>query len=156
VTVRHVLAHEWPRLKDIRLRSLQSDPAAFGSTHDRELTRPAEWWITGAAGSEDGRERRYFVIEDGTRWLGLALVRADDESPGDAVINAMWIAPEIRGRGHSKRLAEACIAWAAERLYPRVNLNAKLDNEVAIAAYRRLGFEPIRTEGDELVLSRSL
>jgi predicted GNAT family acetyltransferase len=37
-----------------------------------------------------------------------------------------------------------------------VNLNAKLENEVAIAAYRRLGFEPIRTEDDELVLSRNL
>jgi RimJ/RimL family protein N-acetyltransferase len=156
VIVRHVLAHEWPRLKEIRLLALETDPAAYGSTYESELARPDEWWVTGVAGSEAGETRRNFIIEDGERWLGLALVREDDDAPGDAVINAMWVAPEIRGQGYSRHLCEACIAWAREHGYPRITLNAKLDNASAIAAYRSAGFEPIRTEGDELVLSRSL
>jgi GNAT superfamily N-acetyltransferase len=156
VTVRPVLSHEWLRLREIRLRSLQTDPAAFGSTHERDLAHPDEWWTAGAVDSEEGREKRYFAIDDGARWLGLALVRADDESLGDAVINAMWVAPEIRGRGHSKRLCEACIAWATERGFPRINVSAKLDNDIAVCAYRAAGFEPIRNQDDELVLTRYL
>ena len=83
-------------------------------------------------------------------------MRADDDSPGDAVINAMWVAPEIRGQGFSKQLCEACIAWAIEHGYPAINLNAKLDNDVAIAAYKAAGFEPSHVVEDELVLRRAL
>ena len=74
----------------------------------------------------------------------------------DAVINAMWIAPEIRGRGYGKQLCEACIAWATQHAYPRIYLHAKRDNAAALATYRAVGFEPVGTEGDELVLTRTL
>ena len=151
-----MLAHEWERLKDVRLRALRSDPRAYGSTYEGDLARPDEWWTTGAAGSESGEERRNFVVDDGERWLGLALVRADDESPGDAVINAMWVAPEIRGQGYSRQLCEACIAWATEHGFPAINLSAKLDNDVAIAAYKAAGFAPSHVVDDELVLTRTL
>jgi ribosomal protein S18 acetylase RimI-like enzyme len=68
----------------------------------------------------------------------------------------MWIAPEIRGRGFSKRLCEACIGWATARGFPRVTISATLDNAAAIGAYRAVGFEPVDTQDDELVLSRTL
>jgi ribosomal protein S18 acetylase RimI-like enzyme len=151
-----VLAHEWRPLRDVRLRALQGDPAAFTSTYAAEVVRPDEWWTSGAAGSELGEHRRTFIVDGGERWLGMALVREDDDSPGDAVINAMWVAPEIRGQGYSKRLCEACVTWAAEHAFPRINVSALLGNDVAIAAYRTAGFEPIRTQGEELLLTRNL
>ena len=96
----HVRAHEADRLRELRLASLQADPHAFGATYESDAARPASWWERGARLSGAGDEQRTFVVvgDDG-RWLGMALVRPDDETPGAAVLNAMWVAPEARGRG---------------------------------------------------------
>ena len=56
--VRHVLAHEADRLREIRLRSLASDPDAFGATFEGDAARPYDWWERGAKRSEQGSERR--------------------------------------------------------------------------------------------------
>jgi hypothetical protein len=81
--VRHVLGHEAQRLREIRLRALATDPAAYGSTYAEEVDRPDAWWERGATLSEAGDEQRHFVLaDDEDAWFGLALVREDDESPG--------------------------------------------------------------------------
>jgi len=156
VRVRHVLAHEAGRLREIRLRSLQADPYAYGSTYEGDLARPADWWERGARRSEQGAQRTYVVVDDADRWLGMALVRPDDESVGDAVINAMWVAQEIRGRGASRLLLDACVAWAREHRFRAVNLAVYTTNIPAFRAYEAAGFVVMRTEHDETFLSRRL
>ena len=79
----HVRAHEADRLRELRLASLQADPHAFGATYESDAARPPSWWERGARLSDAGEEQRTFVVvgDDG-RWLGMALVRPDDETPG--------------------------------------------------------------------------
>lgn len=155
--VRHVRAHEAERLREIRLRSLATDPAAFGATFEGDRSRPASWWEDGARRSEAGIEGRTFVVvDDDDRWLGMALVRPDDESPGDAVINAMWVAPEARRRGAGRALLEACAEWARAQRFAAVNLAVRLDNAPARAAYVAAGFAFLRAHDDEHILKRRL
>lgn len=154
--VRHVLAHEADRLREIRLRSLATDPEAFGATFEGDASRPADWWERGARHSEHGVQRTFVVVDDEDRWLGMALVRADDESPGEAVVNAMWVAPEARRRGAAHALLEACADWARERHFRAVNLSVRIVNAPARAAYESAGFEFVRATGDEHVLKRRL
>ncbi|MDA0184830.1 GNAT family N-acetyltransferase [Solirubrobacter phytolaccae] len=154
--VRHVLAHEGERLREIRLRSLATDPEAFGATFEGDASRPADWWERGARHSEQGVQRTFVVVDEEDRWLGMALVRADDESPGDAVINAMWIAPEARRQGMGRALLEACVEWALERRFRAVNLAVRIINAPARAAYASAGFEFVRAERDEHQLKRPL
>ena len=118
----HVRAHEADRLRELRLASLQADPDAFGATYESDAARPPSWWERGARLSDAGDEQRTFVVvgDDG-RWLGMALVRPDDETPGEAVLNAMWVAPEARGRGSAQALCEACAQWAAEHGFSALN-----------------------------------
>ena len=150
-------AGEADRLREIRLAALQADPSAFGSTYDSDLARPAEWWERIARLSDEGREQRTYVLVDADdRWLGLALVRPDDDSPGDAVLNAMWVAPEARNQGAARALCEACATWAAAQAFPRLNLNVKVDNAAARAAYAAAGFVEARVEHDEYVMTRRL
>jgi RimJ/RimL family protein N-acetyltransferase len=156
VKVRHVRASEARRLREIRLRALATDPAAYSSTYARELERPDSWWEGGAQRSEDGVERRFVAVADDGEWVGLALVRPDEDSPGDAVINAMWVAPEARGRGVGRALCEACVAWAAEHGFPAVNLDAKIDNAAAIALYLAVGFVRVGVVDDEFHFTRRL
>ena len=144
--IRHVEAHEAERLRELRLASLQADPGAFGATYESDAGRPDAWWERGARLSGAGAEQRTFVVvDDEDRWLGMALVRPDDESPGDAVLNAMWVAPEARGRGHARALCEACAAWAQERGFAALNTAVVAGNAAARRTYESAGFIPVGT-----------
>jgi GNAT superfamily N-acetyltransferase len=165
VRVRHVLAGEADRLRELRLASLKADPHAFAVTYGADLAKPASWWEQGAARSDEGGEQRTFVVtDDDDRWLGLALVRPDDQAPGDAVLNAMWVAPEARRQGAARALCDACAAWAAERGFRALNLAVVIGNDAAQRAYEAAGFVPSHTttwveEGrslEELILTRRL
>jgi ribosomal protein S18 acetylase RimI-like enzyme len=154
--IRHVLAHEGDRLREIRLRALKTDPYAYGTTHAGDLERPASWWEEGARRSEAGVERRFIAVDSTDRWVGLALVREDDEAPGDAVINAMWVAPEARGLGLGRELCSACVAWARAAGFPVVRLTAKVGNAAAIGLYEAFGFERVGVVEDEFVFALRL
>ena len=93
----------------------------------------------------------------------MALVRLDDEAPDSAVLNAMWVAPEARGRRMARLLCEACGVWAAERGCRELRLAVVVDNDAARRAYESAGFA-VRGRGtwvgdgrtlDEFVMSRS-
>jgi len=151
VLVRHALASEHQQLREIRLESLAADPDAFGSTYERDLAHPPEWWERWAAQSELGASQRTFVLQaDDGRWLGLALVRIDDEQTAHAILNAMWVAPEARGQGAAKLLCDACATWASEHGCHDLTLAVVAANASALRAYETAGF----TAGTETTWTR--
>ena len=155
--LRPVRAHEGPRLRELRLACLAADPAAFTSNYADEAARPDEWWTRWAALSAAGIEQRTFVVVDeDDGWHGLALVRAEDERPGEAVINSMWVAPDARGRGAGRDLVAACVDWAAERGFTAVNLAVIEGNDAATRLYGAAGFTALDRAGAILNLSRPL
>jgi RimJ/RimL family protein N-acetyltransferase len=136
-----VRAGEHARLRELRLAALGGDPDAFGATYARDAAKPEEFWRTWAAQSEEGRVQRTFVLTgDDDRWLGLALVRPDGDRPGAAVLNAMWVAPEARGRRAAARLCDACARWAAERGLRQLTLTVVAGNDAGRRAYEAAGF----------------
>lgn len=139
--VRYLRAGEQAPLRQLRLVALATDPDAFGSTYASDASRPPEWWEEWAAQSEQGTtQRTYLLVDDDDRWLGLALVRLDDDRPGWAQLLAMWISPAARGRRGSLLLCDACAGWARERGAEELRLQVVLDNEVARRAYEAAGF----------------
>jgi RimJ/RimL family protein N-acetyltransferase len=139
--IRHVRSYEHDRLRELRLASLAADPTSFGATYARDAAQPPDFWRQWARQSEQGTRQRTFVLVDAhDRWLGLALVRFDDERPGAALLNAMWVSPAARGRGGAGALCDACAAWAADRGLREVTLNVLADNATARRAYVACGF----------------
>jgi len=154
IEVRHVRAGEGDRLKALRLHSLQADPHGFSSTYERESALPEDWWTSRAELSDAGSEQRTFVVVDeDDRWLGMALAR---DAGGQAVLNAMWVAPEARGRGAAKALCDACATWAKQRGFAALDVGVFPDNEPARRMYESAGFVTHAREGDELILRRPL
>jgi RimJ/RimL family protein N-acetyltransferase len=104
------------------------------------------------------------LVSDDDRWHGLALVRFDDETPGAAVVNAMWVGPSARGQRGARALCDACADWAAGRGCSELRLTVVVDNDAARRAYEAAGFAVCgRTtwprDGellDEFVMSRPL
>jgi RimJ/RimL family protein N-acetyltransferase len=136
--VRHF---EHARLRELRLASLRSDPDAFGSTYARAAGQSPDWWIQWAQRSETGATQRTFVlVSDRERWLGLALVRLDDDNPGSALLNAIWVAPEARGQHGAIQLCDARATWAAQHGCAEITLTVVVDNHSARRAYEAGGF----------------
>jgi GNAT superfamily N-acetyltransferase len=141
VRIRHVLAGEHERLRRLRLASLQADPNAFGGTYADEAARPSSWWERWAERSSDGSAQRTFVLVAGEDdWIALALVRLDEDRPGLAVLNAMWVEPRARRRGAAIRLCDACAEWAAQHGCGGLTLDVVVDNDAARLAYESAGF----------------
>jgi len=153
VIVDHVRSGDAERMKALRLRALQEDPQGFSSTYERELALPEDWWTSRAALSDAGEEQRMYVVTEGDRWLGMALARDDG---GTAVLNAMWVAPEGRGRGAARALSDACAGWAADHGFEVLEVGVFPDNAPARSMYEAVGFTPDREEDGILILRRAL
>lgn len=151
VVVRHVDASDWQAWRDIRLRSLQDAPDAFGSTLERELAFTREDWtgrldgagaaVLGCAGEE--------AVAMGAAW---------PYEDGKAMVVAMWTDPAWRGRGLASRVLDVLVRWARDH-DRRPDLWVTDGNPAARRVYERYGFvatgeqAPLR-EGSPLTMSR--
>jgi ribosomal protein S18 acetylase RimI-like enzyme len=125
----------------IRLRMLQEHPEAFGSSYEEAVAR----------GAEEQRARflqpHGFILGafDGAALVGtVGCVRHQGAKVRHkAFIWAVYVAPEVRGKGVARQLMEAAIArarseWAGLR---QIHLAVVATNAPARRLYRRLGFE---------------
>lgn len=79
---------------------------------------------------------------------GIGVVGLKPLAPGIAEIKRLYVAPEARGLGLGRRLAERAIAEARARDYERVRLDTHASSmRTAITLYRALGFAEIPPYG---------
>lgn len=133
--VRRPLAQEWACLRAIRLRALADSPGAFARTLDEERTRPEREWRNRAGGS-------YVAVAPDGSWVGMVGGLLEPESPQQAHLVGMWVAPDWRRRGVARRLAAAVIAWAEASGATEIHLWVAEANGSARALYDSLGFRP--------------
>jgi ribosomal protein S18 acetylase RimI-like enzyme len=134
--IRQIGEDDWQRLREVRLRALEQDPAAFLDTHANALTFPEEHWRTRATPTDD---QASFAFELDGHFDGLvACFVADD--PASVFLVAMWVTPELRGSGAARGLVEAVLDWARGRGAARVCLSVEGDNDRAAGLYEKCGF----------------
>jgi ribosomal protein S18 acetylase RimI-like enzyme len=140
--IRILTEEDLDALWSIRLRSLQENPEAFGSTYDETLQR----------GKESLRQRLrqphaascFLGAFDDERLVGIvAYVReAGTKGQHKGYIISMYVMPEQRGRGIGKALLAEAIALA--RALPGLDqllLAVVTVNTAARQLYHSLGFE---------------
>ena len=124
----------WTRLRELRLRALDDEPDAYGSSaqaeHDqdegawRRLASIGPWWLA-VDGADDvglvagGRREG----DDATRW-----------------VYSMWVDPRWRGREVAADLLDAVVAWATEEGATRLGLDVTDRVPRARRFYERYGF----------------
>lgn len=133
--VRAVEPHEWARLRELRLRALQEDPAAFGRTHAQERALPDREWQE-RVGLTEGAQ---LVAEEDDHWLGLLGIHMKE---GEREFVGLWVAPEARGRAVGMALLQQALAWARQRGDERVVLWVNVAQHHAADLYARAGFVP--------------
>jgi ribosomal protein S18 acetylase RimI-like enzyme len=155
VRIRLARPDDWERVRDIRLRSLEDAPDAFGATLEQErVYREPEWvaWIEGW----EGATNVMYVAEADDAFVGMA-VGSREGSASNAHLYAMWVEPAWRTRGVGSHLVHEVLAWARSWGSRRVILGVTENNDGAARFYERLGFadtgerHPLR-EGSPLMV----
>lgn len=136
---------DWPLVRAVRLRALEADPSAFASTVQREAGFTEEIWRDRIRGSA------WFLAmpsEPADAPAGMALIRPlEPGSNAEFEINAMWVAPELRGQGIGEAMLEATLGAAGSSGARTVRLWVTNGNDGALALYTRRGFRATgRTE----------
>jgi [ribosomal protein S18]-alanine N-acetyltransferase len=147
------------RLGEVELRPLRWWHLAAVGRLERRLF-PTDPWSDGMFWSE--------LAEAGSRWYvtawrpgaphegaaggfgelvgyaGLLAVRPElVDEPGDASVQTIGVAPELRRAGLGRVLLRTLLAEAMARDSRAVFLEVRVDNEPAQALYRDHGFEPV-------------
>lgn len=138
--VRRIRADEWEALRDLRLRGLRDSPTAFGSTFEEEKQRADDQWRERARASAAGDAQALFVVAVDGALRGMARGVPDERQRELCHLYGMFVAPDVRGRGHGRALVEAVCAWARSRGSRRVVLNVTETNAEAIRLHEGCGF----------------
>lgn len=136
VLVQELDENQWTRYRDIRLAALESDGHAFGGNLDSErLFTESEW-------RSKARQYVALVAVVGAEDIGMMTV---ENLKGDfgatSWVGSCWVDPEYRQHGALRALFEYLDLHAAQRDWSVQGLGVWVDNEIAITAYEKLGFE---------------
>lgn len=137
--IRRVTPAEWPAVRELRLRALKCDPAAFGSTLAREEAFTDDLWqerTTRTATSETSSQ--WVAVDPSERLVGTAVVA---EAEGRVNVFSMWVEPGLRNQGVGGRLLDAGLAWAGKRFAGReIHLEVNPRQVSAVRLYASRGF----------------
>jgi ribosomal protein S18 acetylase RimI-like enzyme len=123
--------------REIRLRALQDSPAAFASTYAREAAFDDAEWARRVQVWNGDQGIGFLAIDEG---VPCGIAGALLETPAQAQLVSMWIAPDYRQRGVGRSLVESVVAWADLRGLHLITLMVTSVNESALRFYERLGF----------------
>ena len=89
------------------------------------------------------------VVEDKDEIVasGYALIRETEKDYYNfktyAYLGFMFVKPEYRGKGINKIITDELVNWAKSRNISEIRLDVYAQNESAIKAYEKAGFEPL-------------
>jgi ribosomal protein S18 acetylase RimI-like enzyme len=137
--IRRSRTSEWRALRALRLRSLETDPLAFGSTLAHEAAFDDTEWRKRALDSSESSTFAQWVAEEASGQIVGCVVIA--EFDGKVGVYAMWVEPRVRGRGIGARLLDAGLRWAGMAFPGRdIQLDVNPRQTAAIQLYESRGF----------------
>jgi RimJ/RimL family protein N-acetyltransferase len=123
------------RFRDIRLEALQQNPEAFGSSFEWENDQSLAWFEERIAQSDI-----FGAFVDGDL-VGTAGFRVQDgpKRSHKGLLWGMYVRPTARHSGLGRRLVEAVVSHASERV-ELLQLTVVSENRTARQLYAGLGF----------------
>jgi ribosomal protein S18 acetylase RimI-like enzyme len=141
---------QWEQYKALRLRALQQDPQAFGSSYEEELSYPEEKWKS-YLNNPDSEIICAQAPNGELIGLMVASFNTKLKSKHIADIYSVFIDINHRGKGISKLMFANLLESIKQRnIIRKVKLTVNADQTAAIALYERFGFVRIGLFKDEL------
>lgn len=144
--VRLLAPPDAPAFQRLRLAGLRDCPSAFGASYDEERGIPAATVAERLAPKPD---RGVFGAFEDEELVGMAGLGREDMTKlaHKAFVWGVYVDPAARGKGISRALLQAAVAFAAAVPGLRqVNLSVNAGNTAAVRLYESLGFTQIGLE----------
>jgi ribosomal protein S18 acetylase RimI-like enzyme len=137
----------WPEFRELRLRALQTDPAAFGQSYAIAKDHPEELWQSRLRDVHDGVAWIVFAERSGslTGMIG-AFQTEDDRDRRNATVWGVFIDVGERGRGTGHALLSALLDQLAAAGMLTAKLTVNKDQIAAVSLYERHGFRIVGHE----------
>ena len=141
LNIRHVVADDWKRIRDIWVDFNSSEYAQYDTPHITEnanvQARIAKW-----AAANSGTEHMFFAICLGDTVIGYSAfnIRENGHEIGYCFHSA------YHGKGYAKESHVALIDYVRELGIKRLAAGTALNNTPSVALLTSLGFELIETE----------
>ncbi len=133
----HLLtADDWQRYRDIRLRSLEINPEAFGGKHEVESLWSEDQWR-----EQLQKFSPVVASRNGTDIAAMTIEVLEGDHGATCWIGGCWSDPGARGSGAFRALFNFVDQEADARGWNRQGLGVWRHNDSAIAAYKALGFD---------------
>jgi ribosomal protein S18 acetylase RimI-like enzyme len=137
----------WPEFRDLRLRALESEPAAFAQTHEVASAYPDDLWQGRLQEVLDGRSWIVFA-ERADMLVGMcgAFQTDDDRDRRSATIWGVFVDEQERGHGIGDALLTAIRAQLASAGILTATLTVNREQTAAVRLYERHGFRIVGHE----------
>lgn len=137
VNILKLRPEDWERFKEIRLKALQSDPLAFGSSYEEEVNRTEEVWR-----QKLGSSWAYAAVVSG-KLIGMVRVVFEQGKHVRHVANviSLFVDPVYRGKGVGEMIMKKVLTDLHDNsVVIKINLSVNAKQETAINLFRRIGF----------------
>lgn len=129
-------------MREARLRALQTDPASFGSTYERELAFEPGRWDEWASEDAEGGLYSTLLAVAGDHAVGIVTGARDEHETELFHVYSMWVAPEARGRGLGRRLLAGIEVWMRDSGGKTAQLSVTNEAAAAQRLYESAGYVP--------------
>ena len=138
-TIRPATEDDWPEIWPF-WREIVEAGETYAYPLDATSEQARGWWMEPPPGHT-------VVLEEGGVVLGSAKMGPNRPGRGSHVGTASFmVAPDARGRGVGRRLAEHVVAWHRDQGYRAIQFNAVVEtNTAAVALWESLGFRVVGT-----------
>jgi GNAT superfamily N-acetyltransferase len=139
VTIRSATAEDWPRIWPIFDATVRAGET-YAFPMDLTLDSAQGLWMEQPPGAT-------VVLEEGDQILGTAKMGPNRPGHGDHIGTASFmVAPEARGRGVGRALAEYVVQWHRDEGYRGIQFNAVVETNVAaVRLWEEFGFGIVGT-----------
>lgn len=142
-TIRQFLPEDVERYKSLRLEALQLDSGMFCNKYENEAAFPLEQWLARVSNPNGACFGLYCEDE----LIGITgIVITDKEKPEEAYLTQSYIRKAYRGKGLSKILYEARLAWAKAHQIKCLKVGHRASNLASKAANQHYGFTYTHSE----------
>lgn len=137
--IRPATDDDWPRIWPF-FDAIVHAGETYAFPDDLTLDTARPWWMERPPGAT-------VVLEEDGALLGSAKMGPNRPGRGDHIGTASFmVAPEARGRGVGRRLAEHVVQWHREQGYAGIQFNAVVEtNTAAVRLWQSLGFTVVGT-----------